>query len=110
VNREELQKLGLIGEREVLQAKAIEMGIGFVDLDRVRIQPNAIQAADRELATEHCAIPVKLDMPTLYVAMSNPHNMAAIDGFKQRTGFRIVPVLALAKEIESAIDRYYPEA
>jgi hypothetical protein len=109
VNVEELQKLGLIGEREVLQAKAQEMGIGFADLDRVSIQPNAILAADRELATKHRAIPVKLDMPTLYVAMEFG-NMAAIDAFKARTGFRIVPVLALATEIEAAIDRYYPEA
>jgi type IV pilus assembly protein PilB len=108
MDRENLLRWGLIGEREILMAKAQEMGVAFVDLDRIRIEPNAIRAGNRELATKYRALPVKLDMPTLYIAVSDA-NCPAIDGYRTHTGFRIVPALAIPSEIDAAIDLYYPE-
>ncbi|MBC8063365.1 MAG: hypothetical protein H7Y17_00920, partial [Chlorobia bacterium] len=45
-----LISLGIVGEREVLQAKAQEMGIGFVDLDRVNIESSAINVVPERIA------------------------------------------------------------
>ncbi len=100
--------LGLVEEREVLQAKAQEAGIGFVDLDRVRIEPDAIACLSRELVTRHGVIPVKKDGSSLWLAMSDHQGMTILDAVKEATGCRVVPVLATPSGIQHAIDRYYP--
>lgn len=107
--RAKLKNLGLLGERELFQSMAQEAGIGFIDLDLVDVPVNAIRTADRELATRCRAIPVKLDVPTLFVAIAHPHDLGVFDAFKKRTGFRIVPVLAVPAAIDAAIEKYYPE-
>lgn len=103
-----LVSLGLVGEREVLLAKAMEMGIGFVDLDRVNVDATATDLLSRELVTHHCVIPVKKDGCTVWLAMSDPRDINALDAVKQATECRIIPTLALQSAIHRAIDRYYP--
>lgn len=100
--------LGLVGEREVMQSKAMELGIGFVDLERVNVEDSAIQLANRKLVTTHGAIPVKKDGSTVWLAMSDPQNIAAAEAFRIESECRIIPVLATQPEIQRAIDRYYP--
>lgn len=103
-----LISLGLLSEREVMQAKAMEMGIGFVDLERVNIEDSAIQLANRKLVTTHGAIPVKKDGSTVWLAVSEPHNTEVAEVFRIETECRIILVLATQSEIQRAIDRYYP--
>lgn len=102
-----LISLGIVGEREVLQAKAQEMGIGFVDLDRVNIESSAINVVPERIAKAHSVIPVKKDGQTLWLAMSNDKNIIALDDVKMASGCRVVPVLALPGAIEDAIKKSY---
>ncbi len=102
-----LVSLGLVGEREVLQAKAQEMGIGFVDLDRVNIESSAINVVPERIAKSHSVIPVKKDGQTLWLAMANDKNILALDDVKMASGCRVVPVLALPGAIEDAIKKNY---
>lgn len=103
-----LISLNFVGEREVLQAKAQEMGYGFVDLDRIpTIESGAINVVPERIVKAHNAIPVKKDGNTLYVAMTNPGNIVALDDIKIASGLRVVPVLAVPAAIEDAIKKYY---
>lgn len=103
-----LVSLNMVGEREVIQAKAQEMGMGFVDLDRIpTIDSSAINVVNEKIVKNHNAIPVKKDGMTLYVAMSNPNNIVALDDIKIASGCRVVPVLAVPGAIEDAIRKYY---
>jgi type IV pilus assembly protein PilB len=99
--------LGMVGEREVLQAKAQEMGIGFVDLDRVQIESSAINVVPERIARAHSVFPVKKDGQTLWLAMANDKNILALEDVKMASGCRVVPVLAVSRAIEDAIERYY---
>src|SRR3954470_23763086 len=74
-----LVELGMVGEREVLQAKAQEMGLPFVDLDRQPAESSAINVVPERLIKMHNALPVKKQDNQLWVAMSNPQNIQAID-------------------------------
>lgn len=103
-----LSSLGLIGEREELQAKAQEAGIGFVDLDRVRSEPDAIACLSRILVTQHNVIPVKRDGSSLWLAMSDDRGGSILDAVREATGCQVIPVLATPSDIQSAIQRYYP--
>ena len=100
-------QLGFCGEREVLQAKAQEAGLGFADLDRMTIDSSALNVVPERIVKNHSSIPVRKDGQTLWVAMSNPNNVAAIDDFRIASGCRIVPVLAVPGAIEDAIRKNY---
>jgi type IV pilus assembly protein PilB len=102
-----LVSLNMVGEREVLQAKAQEMGMGFVDLDRVQIESSALNVVPERLVKSHSAIPVKKDGNQLWVAMLNPSNIMAIDDIKMASGCRVIPVLAVPGAIEDAIKKNY---
>lgn len=104
-----LVQLNMVGEREVLLAKAQEMGYGFADLDRVTIDSNAINVVPERIVKAHNAIPVRKDSQnnTLWVAMSNPGNIMAIDDFKIASGCRVIPVVAVPGAIDDAIKKYY---
>ena len=105
-----LVQLGMVGEREVLQAKAQERGVGFVDIDRITIESNAINAVPERIVKAHNVIPVKKDPDVLYLAMTNPDNIQASDDVRMASGMRVVPVLAVPGAIEDAIRKYYATA
>jgi type IV pilus assembly protein PilB len=96
-----LVELGMVGEREVLMAKAQEMGYAFVDLDRVNVESSAINVVREQIVKNNNVLPVKKQDNTLYVAMSNPNNLHAIDAVSLASGCRVVPVLAVPGAIET---------
>ncbi|MFZ4506292.1 MAG: GspE/PulE family protein [Fimbriimonas sp.] len=100
-------QLGFVGEREVLQAKAAELGYGFVDLDRIQIESSALNVVNERIVKNHGVIPVKKDGTTLWVATSNPSNIVALDDVKLSSGCRVIPVFAVQGAIEDAIKKYY---
>lgn len=102
-----LVQLGMVGEREMLEAKAQEMGYAFVDLDRLSIESSAINVVREQIVKSNNVIPVKKQDNTLYVAMTNPTNLQAIDAVGLASGCRVVPVLAVPGAIEDAIKKYY---
>ncbi len=102
-----LVELGMVGEREVLQAKAQEIGIAFADLDRVTIDSSAINALPERIAKNHAVVPVKKQDNNLYVAMQNTNNLQAIDDIQMASGCRVIPVLAVPGAIDDALKKYY---
>ncbi len=102
-----LLSMKLVGEREILQAKAQEAGMAFADLDRVQIDSSAINVVPDRIVKQHNAIPVKKDGQTLWVAMSKPGDIMALDDFKMASGCRVIPVMAVPAAIDDAIKKYY---
>lgn len=103
-----LVSLGFVGEREVLQAKAAEMGIPFVDLDRITIESSALNVVNERIAKNHSVIPVRKEGQQLWLAMGNTSNIQAIDDVRIASGCRVIPCLALPAAIEEALKKYYP--
>lgn len=99
--------LNMVGEREVLAAKAKANGQMFVDLDRLQIDSSAINVVPERLVKLHSVIPVKKDGTQLWVAMSNPNDLEAIDQLQLASGCRVRPAVALPAAIDDAIRRYY---
>ena len=100
-------QLGFAGEREVLQGRAAEMGIGFADVDRIQIDSSALNVVPEKIVKNFSVLPVRKDAQTLYIAMSNVGNLAAIDAVRAASGCRVVPVLAVPGAIEDAVKKYY---
>ncbi len=100
-------QLGFAGEREVLQGRAAEMGIGFADVDRITIDPSALNVVPERILKAHNVLPVKKDGQTLYVAMASVQNVQAIDAVRSASGCRVVPVLAVNGAIEDALKKNF---
>ncbi len=102
-----LISLNMVGEREVLQARAQEMGYAFADLDRVTIDSSALNVVPERLVKSHNTIPVRKDGQNLWVAMTNPNDIMALDNIKMASGCRVIPVVAVPGAIDDAIRKYY---
>lgn len=102
-----LTDLGMVGEREVTEAQAQEAGYPFVDLDNVSLESSAVNVVPDRIAKLHSVIPVRKDGTMLWVAMSNPNNLEAIDAVRFASGCMVKPAVAVPGAIEDAIRRYY---
>ncbi len=101
------QNLGFVGEREILRAQAQEVGLQFVDLDNVQIDPSAVNVVPDRIVKLHNVMPFKKDGMTLWVAMQNPNNIQAIDDVRLSSGCMVKIAVAIPGAIEDAIKKNY---
>ncbi|MCA0361222.1 MAG: Flp pilus assembly complex ATPase component TadA [Armatimonadetes bacterium] len=102
-----LVTLGMVGEREVIEAQAQEAGYPFVDLDRVQLESSAINVVPDRIAKQHNVIPVRKEGTTIWLAMSNPNNLDALDAVRFASGCMVKPAIAVPGAIDDAIKKYY---
>ncbi len=98
----------VVSERDAYEAKAYELGLPFVDLDRVTPEPSAVNVVKEHIAKRYNVIPVKKEGNVLYLAMSDPNNVMAIDDVRVNSRMAVIrQVLAAPGAIEDAIRKAY---
>jgi type IV pilus assembly protein PilB len=98
-----LVDLGHVNEREVLRAHAEQLGIPFLDLDRVSIDEDVAKAIPQSLVQRYNAVPIRKQGNRLTVAMADPSNVFALDDIRLITGYEIDPVLAAADDLAALL-------
>jgi type IV pilus assembly protein PilB len=96
---------GVADESKIAQAVASHMGLAFVDLAAIDLDPRAATLLPIDLARRHSCLPIKVQDDELVVAMSDPANIFAIDDLRIVTGFEIRPVVASESDITQSLDR-----
>ena len=102
-----LIELKLINEEQLAAALSEQLGIPRVDLERIKIKQEAIQAVKENLARKHKLIPVEIKNGKLIVAMTHPLNLFAVDELTIQTGLEIETRVAAESEVERAIQDHY---
>lgn len=97
----------LVADRDVYEAKAHEMNLPFADLDRTTLDPGALNVVKESVAKRHNVVPIKKDGNRLWLAMSDPNNIMAIDDVRISSRCQVLPVLAAPGAIEDALRRAY---
>ncbi|MCS7065249.1 MAG: ATPase, T2SS/T4P/T4SS family [Fimbriimonadales bacterium] len=97
----------VVSERDAYEAKAYEMGMPFVDLDRTTPDPSAVNVVKEHIAKRYNVMPVRKEGNILYLAMADPNNVMAIDDVRVNSRCVVRPVLAAPGAIEDAIRRAY---
>ena len=97
----------IVSERDAYEAKAFELGMPFVDLDRVQPEPSAINVVKEHIAKRYNVIPVKKEGNILYLAMADPNNVMAIDDVRVNSRCMVRQVIAAPGAIEDAIRKAY---
>jgi len=104
---EVLIALGIVSEEQVTEARALQLDVGYVNLQEEQCDSEAIAAVSESTARAYRLIPVKNANDKLVVAMVNPLDVEAMDLVQFETKCRVEPVLGTEWRIVEGIDRRY---
>ena len=93
----------LADARSIAVAASHEFGVPLLDLDAVDIDLDVIRAVDQKLLNKHRVIPLVKRGQRLFLGISDPTNLAAIDDIKFQTSLRIDPVVVEQDKLEERI-------
>lgn len=108
---EDLQKIiveqGILKENKMMEALAEEIGVRYVDISNMEIDPTVVVLIPEEMARRHQIIAIDKIEEKLIVAMANPLDVFAYDELKIRLGFSIEAVLSNSENITRALDEVF---
>ena len=106
------QKLPLVAylvNEELADARAIavaashEFGVPLLDLDAIDIDLDVVRSVDQKLVSKHRVLPLVRRGQRLFLGISDPTNLQAIDDIKFQTSLRIDPVVVEQDKLEALI-------
>ena len=102
-----LVRLGYATWDQVTAALGELLDYQVVDLRKIKIPIEAIEAVPKSVAMQHKIIPIGRQDGVLTVAMSDPFDLYAMDNLRFMLNTDVRPVLAAPDAIEEAINKYY---
>ncbi len=104
-----LVESNIASERDVTEARAYELGVPFVDLNKFAPESGAVNVVPEHVAKRHNVVPIKKDNATntLIVAMSDINNPYAADDLRMVSRCTVRAALAAPGAIEDALARVY---
>lgn len=102
-----LVEKGWIDAESLTAALARQLGIPQVHLDDFELRPEAASQIPADLALAYNVLPLALHDNTLVVATPKPFDEQMLTALRFYTGHGIEPVLASAREIGQALNRFY---
>jgi len=98
----------ILGSKEIAASASQEFGVPLFDLNTMNMDLAATGLIDEKLIRQHNALPLYQHGSRLYVAISDPTNLQALDAFQFNTSLATQPILAdesqLSATIEKALD------
>ena len=96
----------LIPARTIALAAAEEFGTPLIELDAMSTDAFPKELVAEKLIRKHRALPLFKRGTRLYVAVSDPTNLQALDEIKFNTGLSTEAIIVDEDKLDSAIDRY----
>lgn len=101
--------LGSITERQMLDALATRLHLETVDVNRVKVDFDAVGKIPKQLAEKYGMLAVSEQAGNLTVIMNDPMNYYGIEDVRQVTGYNLDIKLCERQSLEQAITYYYSE-
>jgi len=95
----------LADSRAVAVAASHEFGVPLLDLDAIDIDLETLRAVDQKLLNKHRVLPLIKRGQRLYLGISDPTNLQAIDDVKFQTSLRIDPVVVEEAKLQERINK-----
>jgi len=95
----------LADARAIAVAASHEFGVPLLDLDAIDIEIDVIRAVDQTLITKHRVLPLVRRGQRIFLGISDPTNLQAIDDIKFQTSLRIDPVVVEQDKLEDRITK-----
>jgi len=91
--------------RLIAIAASHEFGVPLMDIDVLELDLDAVKAVDQKLISKHQTLPLMLRGKRMFLGVSDPTNLAAIDEIKFQTGCRIDPVVVEQDKLEALVTK-----
>ena len=99
----------ILNSRDIAWSGSQEFGVPLFDLKAMDMEVAPLKMVSEKLIQQHNALPLIKRGNRLYIAVSDPTNLSAIDEFKFHTGINTEAVLVeedqLRKAIETALEK-----
>ncbi len=95
---------------QVAMAASAEFGVPLFDVDALDINQNVVRLVNEKLITQHKALPLFKRGNRLYVGVTDPTNLHALDEIKFQTNLTVEPVLVSEEQLGRIIERALTEA
>ncbi len=102
-----LVEQGVLSEADLVAALAAQIGLDFIDLSDVLIDPSATARVPGAVCRRHMLIPVRFVNGKLVVAMADPANVIALDDVRSIAKVDLQPVVSTRGDVMAAIARAY---
>lgn len=93
----------IVSEQDLVRTLAKAIGVEYVDLEEVTVDPAAAALIPDALARRYAAIPIAFEDDKLVVALSDPANVLAIDDIRAISGRDVIAKVATKTDVETAI-------
>jgi type IV pilus assembly protein PilB len=91
--------------REVALAASLEFGVPLLDLDAMHLDPEVVRAVSEQILNKHRVLPIFRRAKKLYLAISDPTNLPAIDEVKFATGLSIEAIVVEEDKLQRHLGR-----
>lgn len=102
-----LVEKGYLGEEDLVVTLSEQLGIPHIRLAHYSIPKEVLAEVPETLARQYQMLPVSVTGDVLTLAMADPLNIMALDDLRMLTSYDIEPVVAVASELENAINKHY---
>ena len=100
----------LVTERDLLRARAAQIGMRYVDLSQPLPSPQAASLVPEDVARRQLAIAVDVKDGVLTLAMADPRNHLALGEVAQLTGMQVEPAVAYRQDLIETLDQLYGDS
>ncbi len=100
---------GLMTEQQLLQALAEHLNYEFLNLETLDLPPAMLRVMPSSIARMYNAVPVSVQGNSVTVAVIDPYNPQLVEELSFVLGKDVHLAVAMPKQIEAAIARYYGE-
>jgi type IV pilus assembly protein PilB len=91
--------------RAVAVAASHEFGVPLMDLDAIDIDLDTLRAVDQKILSKHRVLPLVKRGQRLFLGISDPTNLQAIDDVRFQTSLRIDPVVVEEAKLQERITK-----
>ncbi len=91
--------------RAIAVAASHEFGVPLLDLDAIEVDLDVIRAVDQKLINKHRVLPLVKRGQRIFLGISDPTNLQAIDDIKFATSLRVEPVVVEQDKLEEQLTK-----
>jgi len=95
----------LVDGRKVAKCASEEFGVPVLDVDTLDIDSEVVKLISEKLIRKHTTLPIFKRGSRLFVAVSDPTNLAGLDEIKFQAGMGTEPILVEDNKLSKAIDK-----
>ena len=94
-----LLSLGYVTKTDLAQAVAQRLKLNFVELTENHVDRGLLTMIDQRVLRKHGVMPVRVMDEHLFVAMSDPKDLYALEDLRMISGYPVTPIVTTAEDI-----------